>query len=82
MQWKITPYEGKEPYIFISYCHNDQSVVFPLLEMMDRAGFRVWYDGGIQWGENGRILLKNICLAVKCVWLFAQKILQSQKNVI
>ena len=52
MQWKITPYEGKEPYIFISYCHNDQSVVFPLLEMMDRAGFRVWYDGGIQWGEK------------------------------
>ena len=41
------PYEGNEPYIFASYCHTDRETVLPLLEVMDSADYRVWYDEGI-----------------------------------
>lgn len=52
----FTPYEGKKPYIFISYAHKDSHLVFPVLEELDRRGYRVWYDDGIapgsEWPEN------------------------------
>lgn len=51
MQCRITPYEGNEPYIFVSYSHADSEKVFPILEYLEQCGFRIWYDGGIEWGE-------------------------------
>lgn len=52
----FTPYEGKKPYIFVSYAHKDSHLVFPILEELDRQGYRVWYDDGIapgsEWPEN------------------------------
>lgn len=52
----FTPYEGKKPYIFVSYAHKDSHRVFPILEELDRRGYRVWYDDGIapgsEWPEN------------------------------
>ena len=52
----LTPYEGKKPYIFVSYAHKDSPLVFPILEELDRRGYRVWYDDGIvpgsEWPEN------------------------------
>ena len=48
----FTPYEGKEPYIFISYAHKDSDRVFPILEELDRRGYRVWYDDGIAPGSE------------------------------
>lgn len=52
----FTPYEGKKPYIFVSYAHKDSNRVFPILEELDRRGYRVWYDDGIapgsEWPEN------------------------------
>ena len=52
----FTAYEGKKPYIFVSYAHKDAYRVFPILEELDRRGYRVWYDDGIapgsEWPEN------------------------------
>ncbi len=52
----FTPYEGNKPYIFVSYAHKDSDRVFPVLEELDRRGYRVWYDDGIapgsEWPEN------------------------------
>ena len=45
-------YEGKEKYIFISYAHLDSKRVLPIVEAMDAAGFRVWYDDGIEAGSE------------------------------
>lgn len=46
------PYEGSEPYMFISYCHKDQEIVYPLLEWMVQKGYRLWYDNGNHGGDN------------------------------
>nr|MBE6545237.1 TIR domain-containing protein [Oscillospiraceae bacterium] len=45
-------YEGQEKYIFISYAHKDSPTVLPIIEELDEAGFRVWYDGGIAAGTE------------------------------
>ena len=50
------PYKGDEPYIFISYAHKDSALVWPIIERMQKDGYRVWYDEGIdpgtEWDEN------------------------------
>ena len=45
-------YEGKEPFIFISYSHKDSDRVMPIIEGLQQRGFRVWYDEGIEWGSH------------------------------
>lgn len=44
---KVNIYEGKEPYIFISYAHKDMDKVIPIVERLVKDGYRVWYDEGI-----------------------------------
>lgn len=50
------PYDGKEPHIFISYSHKDMQKVFEVICELQKQGFRVWYDEGIdpasEWDEN------------------------------
>ncbi len=49
-QTAYAPYEGQEPYVFISYCHKDNDLVRPIIHKMMDDGYRVWYDAGIQPG--------------------------------
>ena len=53
---KPIAYEGKEPYIFISYAHKDSERVFQVLDELDKKGYRIWYDDGIapgsEWPED------------------------------
>lgn len=49
---KMTPYEGTEPYIFISYAHKDSEKVFPILDELADRGYRIWYDAGIAPGSE------------------------------
>lgn len=66
---RAIPYEGKEPYLFVSYCHADQEKLYPLFEQMASEGCRLWYDDGNHpgedWVENIEEHLEqsNACLA-------------------
>ncbi len=51
---KPISYPGSEPYIFISYAHDDEFRVYPLIQGLQDRGFRVWYDGGIKHGADWR----------------------------
>lgn len=63
------PYEGNEPYIFISYSHQDCDEVFSVVERLTADGYRVWYDEGIhpgsEWPEIIAHHLNNctVCMA-------------------
>lgn len=60
MNEKIKPpfeaFQGKEPYIFISYAHSDSAFVYPQILRLHEKGFRIWYDEGIdpgnEWAED------------------------------
>lgn len=45
-------YKGVEPYVFISYAHSDGDAVFEHLEQLRSRGVRVWYDEGIDPGNE------------------------------
>lgn len=66
----VQPYEGNEPYIFVSYCHKDKDFTYPLIENLSSNGYRVWYDNGIHPGDNWletigeRLNNSKICIAV------------------
>lgn len=51
------PYTGTQDYIFVSYSHQDERRVLPYLSALQREGFRVWYDEGINKGANWVIFL-------------------------
>lgn len=46
------PYEGEEKYIFISYAHKDNHQVFPIIKRIQGEGYAVWYDEGIDPGNE------------------------------
>ena len=45
-------YEGKDPYIFVSYAHKDSDTVVPIISRMQDNGYRVWFDAGIEAGTE------------------------------
>lgn len=45
-------YRGEEPYIFISYAHVDQDLVFPIIKQFYDHGYHIWYDEGIAPGNE------------------------------
>ena len=59
----VKAYNGNEPYIFISYSHRDTNLVYPIIEELDKRGYRVWYDQGIdpgtEWDENIAMHINN-----------------------
>ena len=48
------PYVGRKNYAFVSYSHKDKSRVMDKLRVLQRMGFRLWYDDGLRAGENWR----------------------------
>ena len=60
---RIKPYEGREPYIFVSYAHRDYDRIAPILRALFDRGYRFWYDDGIdpgtEWPESIARHLKN-----------------------
>ena len=48
----VSPYEGKEPFIFISYSHKNKDAALSIVEHLQKDGYRVWYDEGIHPGSE------------------------------
>ena len=46
------PYEGDEPYLFVSYAHADSAAVMPVITALHERGYRIWYDEGIEVGSE------------------------------
>ena len=51
------PYTGNQDYIFVSYSHRDERKVLPYLSALQREGYRIWYDEGINKGANWSVML-------------------------
>ena len=46
------PYEGKKPYIFISYPHKESATVVETIRILHEKRCRLWYDEGIPAGSD------------------------------
>lgn len=53
-------YNGKEPYIFVSYAHKDMLFTQSFIKNMERRGItRIWYDEGITPSEYWETMIKD-----------------------
>ena len=53
-KFRTRAYHGTEPFCFVSYSHDDSSVVFDQIKALNDAGYRVYYDEGIHPGHTWR----------------------------
>ncbi|HJN52309.1 MAG: toll/interleukin-1 receptor domain-containing protein [Pseudomonadales bacterium] len=54
MERPFPAYKGTEPYIFVSYAHEDAEMVYPEIARLRDQGFNIWYDEGISPGSTWR----------------------------
>ena len=45
-------YSGNEPFVFVSYSHADSHIVYPIIKELYDSGILLWYDEGIDVGEE------------------------------
>lgn len=63
-------YEGDQPYIFVSYSHKDREPVMRCIEALQQAGYRVWFDGGIEVGSEWPEYIATHLAECTCVMAF------------
>lgn len=52
MERFFRPYEGKRPYLFISYAHACSAETVDTIRILHEQGVRLWYDEGIPAGSD------------------------------
>ncbi len=50
----LPAYEGDEPFVFVSFSHADESLVYPEIRWLQDQGIHIWYDEGISGGSRWR----------------------------
>ena len=80
MESTFKPYEGDEPYIFVSYGRKDRDRVFSLLDALHDKGYRIWRDeGGIPWGVRWMQTIEDhITRAAVCLVFWSEASAASQ----
>jgi len=42
MERPFPAYQGDQPYIFVSYAHEDAELVYPEIQWLKDQGFNIW----------------------------------------
>jgi hypothetical protein len=66
----LPTYKGEDPYVFVSYAHEDDDLVYPEIGWLQAQGFNVWYDEGIKPGLEWRAELSESIKAANLVVFF------------
>jgi hypothetical protein len=48
----FTAYKGIRPFLFTSYAHKNMKEVFRIIKKLNSSRFRIWYDEGIEPGNE------------------------------
>ena len=65
-QGKPKAYVGTEPYLFVSYSHKDENIIYPLIRTMQQRGVRIWYDEGIRAGHEFPQYIEEALINAAC----------------
>ena len=75
----VKPYEGNEPFLFVSYAHKDDAIVYPIIELLAGLGYRVWYDEGITFGQEWAAeIATHLRRAIICIFAISSNSLGSK----
>ena len=73
------PYEGKRPYLFISYPHRQSDAVIDTISILHEQGYRLWYDEGIPAGSDWPAnIAQHLRDSEAVICFISQHFLQSQ----
>lgn len=73
-------YEGEKPYLFISYAHSNSPAVMQVVEELAEAGYRVWYDDGIEVGSEWPETIAAHLAAADCMVAFVSNAYMRSDN--
>ncbi len=74
-------YSGDDPYIFVSYAHADGAMVFPELTYLHDQGYRIWFDEGIDPGNEWPDEVANALAGASYFIVFMSPNAIASKNV-
>ena len=75
----MNAYQGKDPYVFVSYAHKDWSEVEPIIMQLKHQMCRVWYDEGLRPGGSWDDDLAEHIMSCACfVVLLTREAVESQ----
>ena len=77
---KPTPYRGNDPFIFVSYAHDDSAQIYAEIDSLTSAGFNVFYDEGISPGHSWHEDLANALEACQLFVFFVTPRSAASKN--
>ena len=63
-------YVGDKPYIFISYAHKDKKEVLRYIDALEKHGFLVWFDRGVEAGSEWPEYIAQRLAGSMCVLSF------------
>jgi hypothetical protein len=74
MEYNVVPYKIEEgPFVFVSYAHEDASLVSTVIEGIIASGYKVWYDKNIDVSSLWSDEIANAILASKVFIVFVTK---------
>lgn len=76
----IKTYEGGKPYAFVSYAHKDADRVLPIISALQSAGYRIWYDAGIEAGSEWPEYIASHLKGSACVLAFISESFVASQN--
>ena len=79
---KPRAYRGEEKIIFVSYTHKDSAEVLGAIRALNARGCRVWYDEGIEAGEDWANTLGKALEKASLVLYFASRQSVKSENVL
>ena len=74
------PYEGKNPFIFVSYSHRDSEKVIETIRPIHEMFYRLWYDEGIPAGSDWPANIANHMRDCAMVLFFLSRTALASKN--
>lgn len=76
----LVAYEGEQPYIFVSYSHRNSRYIHGVIEFLQNAGYRVWFDGGIEAGSEWPEYIASHLEGCSCVLTFMSNAFVASDN--
>lgn len=74
-------YRGEEPFVFVSYSHNDKKLVYSDIERLHNDGFKIWYDEGIPLSTTWNDEVAKFVKYCSCFLVFLSNQSIKSKNV-
>jgi hypothetical protein len=64
------PYQGIDDFIFMSYGHQDEKRIIPIIQNITKWGYNIWWDKGIPGGAEWDTLIEEKIENCQLILLF------------